>query len=399
MWRNELSIQELGSSRILVYKGDVEKLNFNLNLPNILTFVRTTFVDVPLCYFDVTGKTSLREVQKYALDKFDLLKILKISALVANTCIHQNIDLNSILFDEDYVFIDGEFNTFFVPLRSTEGEKIDLHTFMKNIVVGSIIDVRYTDNFVQLLLNCFNDPHFSIDTLLALVEQMISTKPFNLSENLSSFVEPDVAKDTAPPAAPSTPSSYTDTVLADMLKKQLDSAKAAPAEQQAATSSNTNINANQPTPIINSGFMPNLPPPHRRQQDQTGSQPEEMRPDRFSGEYDSQYLQQGAPNSGQFMGQAYLIDPESQGNRVHIKYNPFRVGRNPDLVDFIINSPYVGRLHALITQDEDTFLITDKSSTNGTYLNTHKLTAEEAIPLKNGDVIRFAKHSFQFVIE
>ncbi len=55
------------------------------------------------------------------------------------------------------------------------------------------------------------------------------------------------------------------------------------------------------------------------------------------------------------------------------------------------NSPFVSGYHAeLLLLDNGEILLTDKGSRNGTYLNDQRLQPNKDIPVKRGDVIRFA---------
>ena len=56
-----------------------------------------------------------------------------------------------------------------------------------------------------------------------------------------------------------------------------------------------------------------------------------------------------------------------------------------------LNSPFVSGYHAeLLLLDNGEILLTDKGSRNGTYLNDQRLQPNKDIPVKRGDVIRFA---------
>ncbi|MDR2655414.1 MAG: FHA domain-containing protein [Oscillospiraceae bacterium] len=415
MQRNDLSVQELGNAKILVYKGDVESLNFNSNLPNILTFVRTTFVEVPLCYFDVTGKAAFSEMQRYSLDKYDLLKVIKTAAELGLACKEYGVDLNSILFDLDFVFVDGDFNAYFIPLDSETEDELDFRLFLKTILVNSIIDARYSDNFVQLLLNCFNEPSFSLEGLVSLIDRIVSAKHAeSQSIGISSFINEDPKKKPAVDKnMVSTPSRYTDTIISDMLKKGLSNAKASapaappPAQEKASQ---------DPRPVkINSGFAPNISHTpfnstyigdfeRRSYAPLAAAVPAAesgLRPDKYMGDYGDEFKQKGARQSAE---QACLIEIDGTGAagtpaRIPINYNPFRVGRNPELVDFVVNSPYVGRLHALIIDNNGEYALVDKKSTNGTFVNDQQLKPEQKMPIHNGDIIRFAQHAYQFSID
>ena len=74
---------------------------------------------------------------------------------------------------------------------------------------------------------------------------------------------------------------------------------------------------------------------------------------------------------------------DSNGNRVHIALSPEKfagqrlgvsLGRHPDLVDEIIPDEQVSRRHLRITVRDDRFYIEDLHSTNGTCLNSHRLS-------------------------
>ena len=56
-----------------------------------------------------------------------------------------------------------------------------------------------------------------------------------------------------------------------------------------------------------------------------------------------------------------------------------------------LNSQFVSGYHAeLLLLDNGEILLTDKGSRNGTYLNDHRLQPDKEVPIKRGDVIRFA---------
>jgi len=56
------------------------------------------------------------------------------------------------------------------------------------------------------------------------------------------------------------------------------------------------------------------------------------------------------------------------------------------------------RQHAQLYFKDGTWLIDDLKSMNGTYINENKISPGQAIPLKNGDVVRCGKLSFIFLI-
>lgn len=75
---------------------------------------------------------------------------------------------------------------------------------------------------------------------------------------------------------------------------------------------------------------------------------------------------------------------------------------HPELFDGIDLSPYsayesgVSRNHVIIKQQNDSVLIVDNDSVNGTLLNNKKLVPNNTYPLKSGDLVRLGKLDLRF---
>ena len=67
--------------------------------------------------------------------------------------------------------------------------------------------------------------------------------------------------------------------------------------------------------------------------------------------------------------------------------------------DCRIDEHYISRRHSVITRSGNKYYIEDTNSTNGTYVNERKLEQGEIMELKNGDIVKLADISLQFVIE
>ena len=87
---------------------------------------------------------------------------------------------------------------------------------------------------------------------------------------------------------------------------------------------------------------------------------------------------------------------DSQGNRVRIALSPEKfaeqrsglsLGRHPDLVDEVIHDEQVSRRHLRITVQDDQFYIEDLNSSNGTFLNGHRIPPFRPAQLDYGTTV------------
>ena len=72
-----------------------------------------------------------------------------------------------------------------------------------------------------------------------------------------------------------------------------------------------------------------------------------------------------------------------------------RIGRNSEN-DVVLNSERVSRYHAEIACQDDIFLIVDKGSRNGVWINKQRV--KNSIEIKSGDVIRIGRQEFTFIV-
>jgi Zn-dependent protease with chaperone function len=72
-----------------------------------------------------------------------------------------------------------------------------------------------------------------------------------------------------------------------------------------------------------------------------------------------------------------------------------RIGRNSEN-DVVLNSERVSRYHAEIACRDDVFLIVDKGSRNGIWVNRQRV--KNSTEIKSGDVIRIGRQDFTFIV-
>lgn len=81
---------------------------------------------------------------------------------------------------------------------------------------------------------------------------------------------------------------------------------------------------------------------------------------------------------------------------IMLPYFPFIIGKQKHLVDYFLDHETVSRLHARIDRTEDSWLIQDLNSSNGTMVGGKLLENNEFSELRPGDEVRIAGLRYQF---
>jgi EAL domain-containing protein (putative c-di-GMP-specific phosphodiesterase class I) len=89
----------------------------------------------------------------------------------------------------------------------------------------------------------------------------------------------------------------------------------------------------------------------------------------------------------------HRADDDEPPIRIALDRIPFRIGRSLES-DFVIHSTKVSKEHAEILRHDETWLVRDIGSRNGTFVNGERI--EGSHPLDHGDVIHVAAKSFTF---
>lgn len=91
------------------------------------------------------------------------------------------------------------------------------------------------------------------------------------------------------------------------------------------------------------------------------------------------------------------LEPENrQQKTIEIRYFPFIIGKQEELVDFCLEDDTVSRLHLRLDREEGECWVTDLNSTNGTTVNGRLLEANESAPLRPGDELVIAALRYHF---
>ena len=94
---------------------------------------------------------------------------------------------------------------------------------------------------------------------------------------------------------------------------------------------------------------------------------------------------------------SYVLTRLRTGEAITVNKSSFVLGKERSMVDyFIADNPAISRTHAIITSDGGRFFVTDKNSTNHTFVNGKLIAPEVAKELLSGDRIKLANEEFEF---
>jgi Zn-dependent protease with chaperone function len=93
-----------------------------------------------------------------------------------------------------------------------------------------------------------------------------------------------------------------------------------------------------------------------------------------------------------------LLIPQGSDTPHLLRRRYTRIGRNHDN-DIVIQSDRVSRYHTEIVRQDRAFVIVDKNSRNGVWVNGNKISAGAPTPIHSGDAIRIGRHEFTFKIK
>jgi diguanylate cyclase (GGDEF)-like protein len=103
----------------------------------------------------------------------------------------------------------------------------------------------------------------------------------------------------------------------------------------------------------------------------------------------------GKPQSTDCLVVIYTKEPTLLGKRFVLEHNPTRVGRGADN-HIVLDGDSVSRRHAHFEhRPNQSWLIVDDGSTNGTYCNDEQISRE--VVLKNGDRVKIGPTIFKFL--
>lgn len=135
--------------------------------------------------------------------------------------------------------------------------------------------------------------------------------------------------------------------------------------------------APQPQPVPATAPAP-TPAPSAQQQPSAPSRPQQ-----------AQQAQPQGPNSFE---KVVLTSGPRRGTEIKLSDQPLLIGRSPD-ADLRIQDDYTSTRHARLLKWNDTWMVQDLDSTNGTYVNDERVS--QPVEIRRGTVVRIGTTTFE----
>lgn len=85
--------------------------------------------------------------------------------------------------------------------------------------------------------------------------------------------------------------------------------------------------------------------------------------------------------------------------RIPLTQFPCRIGKQSECVNLVLNNPVVSRKHADILCEQGAYYVVDLGSTNGTFVDGHRIRPGERVMIEDGSAISFVNETYLFSIE
>jgi S1-C subfamily serine protease len=91
-------------------------------------------------------------------------------------------------------------------------------------------------------------------------------------------------------------------------------------------------------------------------------------------------------SSASMLGRFTILNGSRAGEKLGLGGSGIRIGRESTICEIVLENPKVSRLHAEVVSIDGKVLLIDRNSSNGTYVNDHKIDKRF---LEDGDIIYF----------
>lgn len=155
----------------------------NNKIPGLAPSIFTQMDTTKFIKYNVSAKISVRQFFSGAVTKKQLLGVFKgiISAILASE--DYMIDINSIVFDLEYIFADVstcEVSLICLPIQKDVADAVNLNVFFKNIMFSTQFEQSENCDYVAKIINYLNaSPVFVLEDFKTLLDTLSvsSTQP------------------------------------------------------------------------------------------------------------------------------------------------------------------------------------------------------------------------------
>lgn len=385
------------------------------------------------CY-DITSRISLEYMLRTPMTKEQVFKTFESICLCMENAADYLLDLDHFIVDMQYIFIDpgdGGVSFVYIPADPAGISNISFSEFLKKLLSGITYDVKGDTDFYIKTINYLNNTNQIMPKALRnkLYEFMKIVKP---QSNDYTVIQPAIDAPEEGPVPSSKKALKADSVSgtnSSFVMGQAYSSKDSRKEEKHTPVSSAKSQAKDALPPIpqasGRGGIPPVPqqavkekkslfgnkkkgkiepieiqvapelilpsPPPKKQAQQIpkakSSMPERNMVNEIGG---TVLMEEVASYRGAYM------ENKKTGERILLTKESFAIGRNPDYVDYVVNSPTVGRLHLQIIQRDTRYYVIDINSKNGTFINKNRIQSNIEEPVHSGDIVQIGAEEFYF---
>ena len=216
----QLQFENQGTNIFLVYRltgMQVDSMGLgmltNNNIPGFASAIYTQQDREVFIKYNVTAKIELRQFFSGQVNRTRLLGVFSSIVSALKTAEDYMLDLNTILLDPDYIFVDVSTNRaelVCVPVVVSKERKSDFLEFFKSVIYSTQFETNENCDYVMRLINFFNSVQiFSLDEFGRLLSELENERPgsSSFSSGIPQAKTPTAGNMSQTPSASATPVS------------------------------------------------------------------------------------------------------------------------------------------------------------------------------------------------
>ena len=343
--------------------------------------------------FDTEGKVSI-DSRFYHFSFRECIELLKCLYVVLQFVSDNSLDIKNLNLNRDLIFSDGDKYSFiYLPVKESISGRNSIRKKVIKIIAGFHIREERILNLIKQLNKSPSD-----EMTLKIIEDFINRYPVedDYSAKISSPEdegETTVFRDNLPLDDEGETTIFRDTSSDEDEGETTVFANTSSDEDEGETTVFKSASPDEDegeTVVFQSKDSDTVLPK------EDGTEKTEVYDD-ISSEYETVLFQKSDEH------EQYKYEKENpylvryiNGEIFEIKGSEFKIGKNPENMDMVLNNKSVSRYHAVITHENNTYFIMDNGSTNGTMIEGVMLKPFEKVELGDGSIITLGDEIIQF---